>query len=97
MPSKADSWHASCVERLLHARGLEHLRARSRGALVTIESGPDDDPIPHARLRRDTVHLWLVEIADHRGRWGPTPIRANLETAIVCLHSDYGWVLTPID
>jgi len=34
--------------------GLEHLRFRVRADLLVIESGPNNDPIPHARLRRLT-------------------------------------------
>jgi hypothetical protein len=29
--------------------------------VVIIESGPEADPNAHARLRRDTVHLWSLE------------------------------------
>ena len=48
---------------------LSHLRVRRRADLLTLESGPTRDPFPHARLRRDTVHLWRLEMATHTGRW----------------------------
>ncbi|WP_437949187.1 hypothetical protein WME98_52930 [Sorangium sp. So ce296] len=74
----------------------KNLRARKRGELVVIESGPDDDPIPHARLRRDTVQLWRLEIATHTGRWEPTGIRAPLKDILDVLVHDFPWVLTPV-
>jgi hypothetical protein len=72
------------------------LRVRARGSLLTIESGPDDEPIKHARLRKDTVHLWTLEIADHRGRFEPTGLRDLSDTLLDTLVSDFGWVLEPI-
>jgi hypothetical protein len=45
--------------------GLEHLRARERAELVIIESGPADDPIPHARLRRLAAQFWALEMSTH--------------------------------
>ena len=94
----AEEAHARYVETLLHKReGHEHLRARRRADVVTIESGPKDDPTPHARLRRDTVHLWLLEMATHRGKWERTPVRASLEDVVATLMDDFGWTLTPVD
>ncbi|KYG11383.1 hypothetical protein BE21_57635 [Sorangium cellulosum] len=92
----ADPVHAEAVASRLSARGFPHLRARKRGELVVIESGPDDDPIPHARLRRDTVQLWRLEIATHTGRWEPTGIRAPLNDILDVLVHDFPWVLTPV-
>ncbi|WP_437973326.1 hypothetical protein WMF11_31000 [Sorangium sp. So ce295] len=43
--------------------------------MVIIESGPEADPIAHARLRRDTVHLWTLEIATHADRWDKSSSR----------------------
>lgn len=64
--------------------------------MVVIESGPKDDPVTHARLIRDGVSLWILEIADHRGRWGPTGLRAPRDQVIDKLVGEFGWVLTDI-
>lgn len=92
----ADPAHAEAVASRLSTRGFPHLRARKRGELILIESGPDDDPVPHARLRRDTIQLWRLEIPTHTGRWEPTGIRAPLKDMIEVLVQDLPWVLTPI-
>jgi hypothetical protein len=95
---KADSSAASYARHLLNvAHRLTHLRTRHRADVVTIESGPIDDPVAHARLKRVGVHLWVLEIADHRGRWESAPVRATLEATLAALVSDFGWVLTYID
>lgn len=95
---KAEAHDAEYAQKLLRVvHGLAHLRTRHRADIITIESGPEDDPLPHARLRRIGVHLWVLEIADHRGRWEPTDVRTKLDIALTVLAQDFGWVLTPID
>ena len=93
---RAEDEDAQEVENALHKEGLRHLRARRRADLVTIESGPNDDPVRHARLRRVTVHLWRLEMATHTNRWEPTPVRDLLENVLRTLLDDFGWTLAPV-
>lgn len=76
--------------------GFEHLRARKHGDLVVIESGPEDDPVPHARLRRVTKQWWTLEMPTHIGRWEKTGLRASRLELLQTLIDDFGWTLTPI-
>ena len=92
----AEFFHPETIERHLHQRGLKHLRAQKRGAVVTVTSGPSDDPVKHFRVRRDTVHLWCLDIADHRGRWERTPYRANLDELLNLVVDVFGWILSPV-
>ena len=85
------------MSQLLAARGLHHLRARKRGELVLLESGPLDDPIPHARLRRDTVHRWTLEIATHTGRWEKTGFRGLRNELLDLMLTTFPWVLAPME
>lgn len=87
--------HARYLLGVVHGQG--HLRTRHRADIVTIESGSTDDAVPHARLKRVSVHLWILEIADHRGKWEATPVRTTLEAAISTLVEEFGWLLTPIE
>ncbi len=48
----ADQIDVDGTEAFLCQNGLEHMRVRKRGDTLTLVSGPDNDPIPHARLRR---------------------------------------------
>ncbi len=74
-----------------------HLRVRRRADLLTIESGSPRDPVPHARLRQVTVHLWRLEMPTHSGRWETTPFRDELTALLEMLVSDFSWALAPID
>jgi hypothetical protein len=85
------------VTAFLRGRGLRHLRARHRGDLVIIESGPSKDPWPHARLRRVGVHIWQLEMATHIGRWEPTPLRGLRDQLLTMLVDKFGWTLQPIE
>ncbi|XYI02332.1 hypothetical protein ACMHYB_22265 [Sorangium sp. So ce1128] len=76
--------HATAVSSYLAAQGLSHLRARKYGQMVIIESGPEADPIAHARLRCDTVHFWTLELATHTGRWEKTASAASGRTCSSC-------------
>ena len=93
---KAEPHHASRVERLLHEQGATHLRARSHGATVIVESGPATDPTKHFRLRRDTVHLWLLEPAGRSGRWERTPYRGNIQDMVSVAVDTFPWILTEL-
>lgn len=93
---KAESQHASRAERLLHGHGAEHLRARCYGATVIVESGPEDDPVKHFRLRRDTVHLWYLDMGGRGGRWQRTPFRGNLDELVSMVVEAFPWTLTEI-
>ena len=75
---------------------LAHLRARHRGRVVTIESGPANDPVHYARFRRDTVHLFFLEMPARGGRWDRTPFRNRPEELMALLESTFPWTLTPI-
>lgn len=93
---QAQDGHLDTVEDYLHERGFHHVRARRRGAVVTAESGPKSDPVPHARFRRDAVHLWVLEMPTHTGRWQPTGLRGQLPELLEALVRDFPWTLTMI-
>ena len=84
------------VEAYLREHGFEHVRTRHRGKVITVESGPQEDPVRHARFRKDTVHLWLLEIADHRGRFERTGLRDTLDNLKEALATTFPWVLEKI-
>lgn len=42
-----------------------------RGNALTVVSGPDADP--EIRMTASDGYSWLLEVADHRGRWEATP------------------------
>ena len=83
-------------EFLARRKELKHLRVRRRGELLTLESGPTNDPVRHARLRRVTVHYWTLECATHTGRWEKTGFRGPMTEMLEVLTTSIPWVLTPV-
>ncbi len=75
--------------------GLEHLRLRARADLLVIESGPQKDPIPHARLRRLSPQTWRLEMASPTERWQPTPDQGPMRSLLERLVNVYTWILAP--
>jgi hypothetical protein len=61
-----------------------------------VESGPADDPVKHFRVRRDTVHLWCLDMANHHGRWERTPFRDQIDDLVLMVLERFPWTLTPI-
>lgn len=87
----------SQAERLISERqGLEHLRPRIHGALLYLESGPEDDPYRHVKFKRDTVHLWTLEMPRRGGRWDKTPFRDTLDNLFELVATTFPWVLAPV-
>lgn len=94
---RADYSHVQLVEIFLgRFPELRHLRVLSRADLLTLVSGPEEDPVRHARFRRDTVHLWRLEMATHTGRWEKTPYRDQLEGLLELIVTTFPWTLAPI-
>jgi hypothetical protein len=92
----AEDYHAEELEDALAERGFTHVRVRHRGDLLTIESGAKSTPVAHARLRRDTVHLWILEMPTHTGRWECTPFRQSMDQQVELLATQLAWALAPV-
>ena len=96
MPSiPAEDYHAEELADALAERGFTHLRVRRRGALLTIESGDKRDAFAHARLRRDGVHLWILEMPTHSATWERTPFRQHIDRQLELLCTELSWALAP--
>lgn len=91
----AKEYQAYLARQLRPIEGLEHLRVRARGPVLTVESGPMDDPVRHVRFRRDTVHLWLVEMPVRGGTWQKTPFRGVLDELVDTVVTTFPWTLAP--
>jgi hypothetical protein len=83
------------VVRWLRQRRLKHIRVRGRADTITLESGPETEAVHHARLRRVSVHLWILEMPNGK-RWEVTPYRDEKEALLEALLRDFRWMLMPI-
>lgn len=95
-PRHAESWDPAAVEQRLHDHGLTHLRARKRGAAVIVESGPEDRPWKHFRLRKDTVHLWWLDMAARGSKWEKTPFRDHRDKLVDMVVETFPWTLDDV-
>jgi hypothetical protein len=73
--------------------GPKHLRTRKHGAAVIVESGPAADSVKHLRLRRDTIHLWRLDMATHTGRRQATPFLAQLQELVSMVLESFPWTI----
>ena len=86
---------AESTEFILRALGYGHLRARPLGKGVVIESGPDDDPFPHARLMRLSSETWRIDFPKSSGRWELTPYTGPRGNLVAEIHQNAPWMLAP--
>ena len=94
--AKVDEKDVSDVVKQLHEAGQTHVRARKRGALLTVESGPEDDPVPHFRLRRLDGREWGLEFPARGTKWDATPFFDKRSALVDAVINDFGWMLQPI-
>lgn len=92
----ADEIDLDGTEAFLREHGLDHLRVRRRGDTLTLLSGPDTDPVKHARLRKVTRQWWTLEMPTHTGRWEKTGLQAPRRELLETLVTQFSWTLTPI-
>ena len=79
---------------LSQQEGLSHLRVRTLGSLLTIESIDEQQNVyPCARLRKKSVHLWYLEMPVRRG-WESTFIEGTITELMKILVEKFPWVLT---
>lgn len=98
MPAVPTKNLINSVQIQLHQyQGLEHLRVTARGEVLSIVSGSDSDPVRHARLCRQAVDLWRLDVAGRGGRWEPTPLEDTASNLVTLLVEQFGWVLMPQD
>lgn len=96
MAQPAEDFQATSVQKRLHARGLKHLRARKYGSTIVVESGPKSAAFKHFRLRRDAVHLWMLDMAGHGQRWERAPFRAQLQELVDTVMDTFPWTLADV-
>jgi hypothetical protein len=74
MDSEADT-----LQELLQKRGLNHLRVQKRGKALLLQSGPEEDPEPEARLTHLERGQWRLDLRHHTGKWEQTPFTGSLD------------------
>lgn len=76
--------------------GLQHLRVRKRGMILTVESGHLDDPDPHFRLRSLDSSTWALEFPARGTKWEPTPYIDTAHNLVEVVVNDFPWMIQPL-
>lgn len=63
---------------------------------ATMAVRPLNDPVRHARFRRVTVGLWMLDAATPTGRWQSTMLRGPLPELLDALVNEFPWLLAQI-
>ena len=85
------------LERLSRSSAKSYRASLRACIILLVDDGfGNDDGVKHARFRKDTVHLWILEIADHRNRLERTALRDTIENLRVALVEEFPWVLEKI-
>ena len=80
---------------LSKVKELSHLRVRSRGNTVTLESADEYGNIyPHVRFKKQSVHKWSLEMPVRSG-WEPTFIEDSLMDLMKTVIEKFPWALDP--
>jgi hypothetical protein len=93
----ADQIDVDGTDAFLREQGLGHLRVRKRGDTLTLLSGPADDPVTHARLRKVSRQWWTLEMPTHMERWERTGLEAPRLEILRALVEQFPWALAPIE
>jgi len=86
---------SDCAEssELLEQQGRTHLRVQGRGDHLVIYSEDEGEKVSRARLTRLSPTQYQLGVADHRGRWEPTPFTGTIPELFQLLSEQFGWVL----
>ena len=95
MPTPEALSKAAEAHRTLHAKGFPHLRVRVHGQHLSIYTEDEDGPWNRARLTFLHRGQYQLGMADHRGRWEPTPFEGTRNEVLTTLVNDFAFVLTP--
>jgi hypothetical protein len=81
------------LESELQARGIAHLAVARRGDRLTVSADDHGEPVKIARFRALPRQRWSLDLADHRGRWAPTPYEGSLAELVQTLVAEVPWML----
>ena len=83
------------VENKLREKGLNHLKVAKRGVNIVIYSD-DEDGGKDNRCRFTFVkaRLYVLNMANHAGKWEPTPFEGTLDELLEMVIEQFPWTLT---
>ena len=92
----ADKLSSSTVERvlgLLHEKGLTHLKVTTRALNIVIYSEHGNEKENRCRFVKMQGNTYNLHMADHRGKWEPTPYTGTIDELVELTTTQFGWAL----
>ena len=96
MPDRSSSFLVEKVLKILEAKDLTHLHVTVRASNIVIYSQHGKDKDNRCRFVKLSANTFSLHMADHRGKWEPTPFTGSLEELIELVIEKFGWVLMDI-
>ena len=83
----------SYVEKELASKELKHLKVTIRGKNIVIYSEYEKEKENRCRFTQINPRLYIMNMADHTGKWESTPFEDGLEELLKMVMEQFPWVL----
>lgn len=90
MSNNADS---AKIDLLFKEKGITHLQVQGRGDHLVIYSQEEEEKFNRARLTRKSSNKFLLSMANHRGKWEPTPYTGSIDELVALLTEQFGFAI----
>lgn len=78
---------------LLHDKEITHLKVTTRSSSIIIYSEQDNEKDNRCRFVKISGNTFNLHMADHKGKWEPTPFNGTIDELVELVLNQFGWVL----
>lgn len=97
MKQKIDQSQIEKVKRILEGyKELSHLKVRTLGDLLILDSMPDGERYSHTRFRRLSKNIFRLEMPT-KSKWEMTPFEGPLEDLLQMVIDQFPWTLALLE
>ena len=82
------------VENKLLESELNHLKVTKRGVNIVVYSADESGKENRCRFTYIKPGVFILNMANHSGRWEPTPFEGTLEELLEMVIEQFPWTLT---
>lgn len=82
------------IAALLEKYQLRHLKVSGRGRHLVVYDEYQGEKMPRVRFTRIGQDRYQLGIANHRGKWEPTPFTGSISELFDTLIRELSWLLT---
>jgi len=85
------------IENKLQERELNHLKVTKRGVNIAIYSEDEKGKDNRCRFTYIRPGVFILNMANHTGRWEPTPFEGSIEELLKMVIEQFPWTITNYD